>query len=273
MVENKYAQMILSTTQATRAGYFTSQGITLKDFLKALIDRFKKTKGYPVKTKAPAQPPFPEPWISNSDPKYNKNPEKITFNRFFEHAAAFLHQNKLLDDIIMTYGVSSAMYVATNLYGMSQNTFISSAAWQCIGFETGAASGAQLGSGKRAWTIAGDGGFMMIAQSLSTLAKYELDAVIFVMSNGVYAIEQVFVDMNAFKAGKKNKFDAFDILPEWNYGALAKGFGADHHKATTVTELNVVFKKLKKRSKTPTLVEVVLPEKDLAQQMKRIGNE
>lgn len=273
LVEHKFPQMILSTTQEMRAGYATFQGVTLKDFLEALIDRFKAAKGYPLKVKAPAQPTFPQPWVSNSDPKYNKQPETITYNRFFEHASSFLTKNKLLDDIIMTYGVSSAMYVATNLYGMAQNTYISSAAWQCIGFETGAASGAQLGSGKRAWTVAGDGGFMMIAQSLSTLAKYELDAVIFVMSNGVYAIEQVFVDMNAFKPGKNHQFDAFDILPKWDYGALAKGFGANHYRAETVADLQEVFKKLKKRSKLPTLVEVMLPEKDLAQQMKRIGDE
>lgn len=273
LVENKFSQMILSTTESARVGYFTFPNVYLKDFLVALTRRFKSTKGYPKKIKAPIQPIFPEPWVKNSDPKYNQNPETITYNRFFQHAAEFLNKNKLFKDIIMTYGVSSSMYVATNLYGMAQNTYISSAAWQCIGFETGATSGSQLGSGKRAWTVAGDGGFMMIAQSLSTLARYELDAVIFVMSNGVYAIEQVFVDMDAFKAGKKNKFDAFDILPNWDYAALAKGFGADHYKATKVSELQDVFKKLKKRGKTPTLVEVVLPEKNLAQQMKRIGDE
>jgi len=36
--------------------------------------------------------------------------------------------------------------------------------------------------------VAGDCGFMMVCQSLSTLARNKLNAVIFVMSNGVYAI-------------------------------------------------------------------------------------
>uniref|UniRef100_UPI0040475B57 alpha-keto acid decarboxylase family protein n=2 Tax=Roseivirga sp. TaxID=1964215 RepID=UPI0040475B57 len=273
LVENKFSDMIQATTQEMRVGYFTYQGVTLNDFIDALIDRFKKSKAYPLNVKAPKQPQFPDPWSSNSDPKYNKTPEVITFNRFFEQATSFLQKNKMLDDIIMTFGVSSSMYVATNIYGMSQNTYISSAAWQCIGFETGAASGAQLGSGKQAWTVAGDGGFMMVAQSLSTLVKYNINAVIFVMNNGVYAIEQVFVDLDAFKAGPKHKFDQFDILGKWDYQALAKAFGANSLRAETVTELKQVLNQLKKKTNLPTLVEIIIPEKDLAQQMARIGNE
>ena len=185
----------------------------------------------------------------------------------------FLKDNKMLDDIVMTLGVSSSLYVATNAYGMSQNSFIGSAVWQCIGFETGAAAGAQLGSGKRAWTIAGDGGFMMVCQSLSTLARNNLNAVVFVMSNGVYAIEQVYVDMTSFEPGPKHQFDTFDILPKWDYLALAQAYGAKGYRAKTITELKAVLEDIKKPTKQPILVEVVIPEKDLPGQMRRLGNE
>src|SRR5205807_28851 len=190
-IENKYADMVLATTDQIRVGYFTYQGVTMKDFMEALLLRFKQSKSYPLSTVAPPQPSYPEPWLSNSDPHWNDRPDVITYNRFFQHSMKFLKDNAMLDEIVMTFGVSSSLYVATNAYGLSQNSFIGSAAWQCIGFETGAASGAQLGSGKRAWTVAGDGGFMMVCQSLSTLARNNLNAVMFVMSNGVYAIEQV----------------------------------------------------------------------------------
>lgn len=272
-VENKFADMVLSTTEETRVGYFTYQGVTMKDFMEALLARFKKTKGYPLSTVAPAPPAYPEPWASNSDPKYNDQPEVITYNRFFQHSMKFLQDNRLLDDIVMIFGVSSALYVATNAYGLSQNGFIGSAAWQCIGFETGAASGAQLGSGKRAWTVAGDGGFMMVCQSLSTLARNNLNAVIFVMSNGVYAIEQVYVDITAFEPGPQHKFDTFDILPKWDYLALAQAFGAKGYRATTISELRAVLKELKKPTNKPSLVEIVIPEKDLPGQMRRLGEE
>lgn len=272
-IENKYAAMVLATTEEIRVGYFIYEGVTMKDFMEALLLRFKKTKGYPLSTVAPRQPAYPEPWASNSDPKFNDKPDIITYNRFFQHSMKFLHENKMLDDIVMTFGVSSSLYVATNAYGLKQNSFIGSAAWQCIGFETGAASGAQLGSGKRAWTVAGDGGFMMVCQSLSTLARNKLNAVIFVISNGVYAIEQVYVDITSFEPGPQHKFDAFDILPKWDYMALAQAFGAKGYRVTTIRELNAVLKKLKKLANQPALVEVVIPEKDLPRQMYRLGIE
>jgi indolepyruvate decarboxylase len=272
-VQNKYADMVLATTEQVRAGYYIYENVTMKDFMEALLILFKKTKGYPHSTKAPPQPPYPEPWVSNSDPRWNDKPETITYNRFFQHSMKFLQDNNMLKDIVMTFGVSSALYVATNAYGLYQNSFLSSAAWQIIGYETGAASGAQLGSGKRAWTIAGDGGFMMLCQSLSTLSRNNLNAVIFVMSNGVYAIEQVYVNMDAFDAGPQHRFDAFDIIPKWDYLALAKAFGADGYRVTTIAELNALLPKLKTITNKPTLVEVVIPEKDLPDQMKRLGLE
>ncbi|MFL6213577.1 MAG: alpha-keto acid decarboxylase family protein [Blastocatellia bacterium] len=272
-IENKYADMVLATTEQVRVGYFIYEGVTMKDFMEALLQRFQKTKGYPLPTVAPPPPRYPEPWAANSDPHWNDKPETITYNRFFQHSMKFLQDNKMLDEIVMIFGISSAMYVATNAYGLSQNSFIASAAWQCIGFETGAASGAQLGSGKRAWTIAGDGGFMMVCQSLSTLARNKLNAVIFVISNGVYAIEQVYVDITAFEPGPEHKFDTFDILPRWDYMALAQAFGAKGYRAKTISELNAVLKELKTQAHQPVLVEIVIPEKDLPGQMRRLGEE
>ena len=272
-IESKYADMVLADTSGVRAGYFKYGDVTMRDFMEALLAKFKETKGYPIKAKAPPQPRYPEPWASNSDPVYKDKPEVITYNRFFQHTMNFLQEANLLKDIVMTYGVSSSMYVATNAYGLSQGSFVSSAAWQCIGFETGAAAGAQLGSGKRAWTVAGDGGFMMICQSLSTLARNQLNAVIFVMSNQVYAIEQVYVDMTAFEPGPEHTFDAFDILPKWDYLALAKAFGAEGIRVETVDELKAALPRIAGIKHKPVLVEVVIPQKDLPGQMYRLGSE
>jgi indolepyruvate decarboxylase len=114
---------------------------------------------------------------------------------------------------------------------------------------------------------------MMVCQSLSTLARNNLNAVMFVMSNGVYAIEQVYVDITAFEAGPSHKFDTFDILPKWDYMALARAFGAKGYRVTTIKELNAALNDLKKLNRQPALVEVVIPEKDLSQQMYRLGIE
>jgi len=272
-IESKYADMMLATTAGARVGYFKYADVTMRDFMEALLAKFKSDKAYPIKAVAPPQPKYPQPWAANDDPVYKDKPQLLTYNRFFQHSMKFLHDHDMLKDIVMTYGVSSSMYVATNAYGLKQGSFVSSAAWQCIGFETGAASGAQLGSGKRAWTVAGDGGFMMVCQSLSTLARNKLNAVIFVMSNQVYAIEQVYVDMSAFKPGPKNTFDAFDILPDWDYLALAKAFGAEGIRVETVDQLNAALARIRKIKDRPVLVEVVIPQKDLPGQMYRLGSE
>jgi len=253
-----------------RAGYFKYPDVVMKDFMQALLKKFKGSKAYPSKAVAPPQPAYPEPWKSNSDPKFDKQPDVITFNRFFQHSMKFLADTGHLDDIVMPLGVSSAMYVATNAYGMRQGSFMASAAWQCVGFETGAASGAQLGSRKRAWAVAGDGSVMMVCQAISTLAKYKLNGVIFVMSNQVYAIEQVYVDMSAFETGK---FDTFDILPQWDYLALAKAYGAEGFRLETVSDLKAKLPQIWKVKGRPVLVEVVIPATDLAGQMKRLGSE
>jgi indolepyruvate decarboxylase len=274
-MEKKYPYMVLASTEEIRAGYFKYQGVTMKDFKQALLRKFRTSRQpkYPLSIKTPAWPQYPEPWKSNSDPKWNDKPETITYNRFFQHTLKFLGDNKMLDKVNLIFGVSCSMYVAANATGLKQNSFIASAAWQCIGFETGAASGAQLGSGKRSWTVAGDGGFMMVCQALSTLARNKLNAVIFVMSNGVYAIEQVYVDMTAFQSGPAHTFDTFDILPKWDYLALAKAFGAEGFRVQTITELNAVLGTMKTLKDRPALVEVVIPQKDLPRQMERLGNE
>lgn len=272
-IESKYADMVLATTEGVRVGYFKYEEVTMRDFMEALLAKFKASASYPLKTVAPPQPEYPNPWAANSDPRWNDQPQVITYNRFFQHSMKYLQDHNMLKDIVMTLGVSSAMYVATNAYGMSKGSFVASAAWQCIGFETGAASGAQLGSGKRAWTVAGDGGFMMVCQSLSTLARNNLNSVIFVMSNQVYAIEQVYVDMSAFQPGPQHKFDTFDILPKWDYLALAQAFGAVGIRVQTVSELKRALTRIGKIKDKPVLVEVVIPEKDLPGQMYRLGIE
>lgn len=275
LVENKYAEMVLASTEEIRAGYFKYQEVTMRDFMRALLDKFHTSKQphYPLHLATPAWPEYPEPWQSSSDKRWDCEPHVLTFNRFFQHTFHHLQQHRLLDKVNLVFGVSSSLYVAANATGLKQGSFIGSAAWQCIGFETGAASGAQLGNGKRSLTFAGDGGFMMVCQSLSTLARNKLNSVIFVMSNGVYAIEQVYVNIDAFKAGPQHQFDSFDILPKWDYLALAKAFGAKGYRVETVDQLKRLLPELDHIHDQPVLVEVVIPEKDLPAQMQRLGNE
>ena len=53
---------------------------------------------------APAQPAYPDPWAANSDPKFNGQPELLTYNRFFQHTMKFLADNKMFDEVVFTLG-------------------------------------------------------------------------------------------------------------------------------------------------------------------------
>jgi len=55
--------------------------------------------------------------------------------------------------------------------------------------------------------------------------------------------------------------------------ALARAYGANGYRAETIDDLNAVLAELLHVTDRPSLVEVVIPEKDLAGQMRRLGME
>jgi indolepyruvate decarboxylase len=117
--------------------------------------------------------------------------------------------------------------------------------------------------------VAGDGGFMMICQELSSLACAKVNAAVFVMSNQGYAIEQAFVDIKAFTP--EGEFAAFDVLPRWDYLALAPAFGVKGFRVETVDQLAAALAEIQALVDVPALVEVVIPPKDLAPQLARLA--
>lgn len=110
---------------------------------------------------------------------------------------------------------------------------------------------------------------MMVSQSLAALARNQVNAVVFVMSNQVYAIEQAFVDPDAFTPG--GEFAPFDTLPTLDYTALATGYGALGYRVETVDQLEQLLAQLLMVVGRPVLVEVKIAEKDFAEQIKRLA--
>ncbi len=109
----------------------------------------------------------------------------------------------------------------------------------------------------------------MVCQELSSLAGQNCNAVVFVMSNQAYAIEQAFVDISAFSPS--GAFAPFDLLPPWDYLALARAFGANGYRVETLEDLRAVLTQVKDLKSVPALVEVVIPQKDLAPQLARLA--
>ena len=193
----------------------------------------------------------------------------LTYELFYEILGGFLVSSSLRESCVLVLGESTSLYVFGNLFGLAPDSFVAQAAWGSLGHETGSALGVGLGSGKRPLVVAGDGGFMMICQEISSLVRAQSDAVIFVMSNRGYAIEQAFVNIKAFEPG--GQFAPYDILPVWDYLALARAFGAHGIRLTTTTELHDFLQQLTSPTRKPTLVEVVIPEHDLPPQLRRLA--
>lgn len=261
IMAEKFGVMIEATVEETRIGYEYYRQVTLADFLAGLLARFEADRECPRECVLPNVLPLPPTEIQPETP--------LTYEVFMLELNDFLQRERLLDNIALVLGESTSLYVFGNLFGLPRDSFVAGAAWGSLGHETGCALGVWLGSGKRPFVVAGDGGFRMVCQELSSLASRKCNAVVFVLSNDVYAIEQAFVDIEAFKPD--GQFADFDVLPRWDYLHLAAAFEARGFCARTVAELRSALAEASRLEDVPALVQVVIPQKDLAPQLKRLA--
>lgn len=261
IMKSSFAQMIEVTDTEARIGYGYYRQVALQDFLEALLARFQAEAGGPRVYELPQVSPEPQITLQAGD--------SLSYNVFYRHLAGFINREGLLGKVTLVLGESTSLYVFGNLFGLPPNSFVGQAAWGSLGHETGCALGVALATGTRPYVVAGDGGFRMVCQELSSLAARKCNAVVFVMSNDAYAIEQAFVDINAFKPD--GEFAPFDLLPAWDYPALAKAFGAQGYRVRNVGELEDALTELQGLQDVPALVEVVIPQKDLAPQLARLA--
>lgn len=260
IMATSYARMIAVNDEYARVGDTYFAQVTLQGFLEGLVERFELDDA------------FPRGWtpVATSEEDEEAAPEgQLTYNRLYRKLSGFLEDEGLIDSSVLVLGESTSLYVFGNLFGLPRDSFVGQAAWGSLGHETGCALGVALGSGKRPWVVAGDGGFMMICQEISSLVRAKINAAIFVMSNRGYAIEQAFVDIKAFTP--EGEFAAFDVLPSWDYVALAQAFGAKGWRVETVDELLAALPEIAALTDVPALVEVVIPQKDLAPQLARLA--
>lgn len=256
MLEQQYEQMICVDAETARAGFEHYKNIALKDFIEALTVAMKESDAFPrYGLKRPIVP-----YLHQNTPELLAQP--LGYKAFFNVLYAHLFEQDLIDKTNLVLGDSSAMYQAARLIGLEQNSFVGDAAWSSLGHETGCVMGTAMACNKRSMVIAGDGGFMMMGQSLSNLKRHALDAVVFVMSNKVYAVEQAFTDVQAFHG--KTDFSQHNELPEWNFQSLAEAYGVTGFKVSTCEQLLNVLRLLQMEPTQAVLVEVEIDKQELA---------
>jgi indolepyruvate decarboxylase len=256
-----FGKIIQVNDEEARVGYGTYARVPMQQFMEALLQRFQSHTKFPRKYRKPT-------YEAEKQVRVLAN-EAMTYERFYAVMGEWLVGEGNIAHAKLILGESTSLYVFGNLMGMPQDSFVAQAAWGSLGHETGCALGIELATGARPIVVAGDGGFMMICQEISSLVRQKSNAIVFVMSNGGYAIEQAFVDLDAFTP--KGSFAPFDLLPEWDYLALAKAFGAKGFVVETVGHLRRLLKKLEKQDGIPSLVQVKIPLKDLPPQLCRLA--
>src|SRR5262249_55876578 len=144
------------------------------------------------------------------------------------------------DSMIVLADLSMSLHVAPRLRIERSSGFVAQAAWEAIGYVVGAAVGVGFASpAQRQIVIVGDGGVQMTPQAISTMVRYKQRAIVFVMNNGIYGLEQANIDPKFFTADAP--LTAFNRLDDWDYEMLAKAMGAWAVTVSTLGDLDAAL--------------------------------
>lgn len=157
---------------------------------------------------------------------------------------------------------SLSMYPAAELNVVGRQSFMSNSVWQSIGFSVAAAVGAGVAQKRRPVVVCGDGGFQMTAQSLSTLAKRSVPAIVVVLDNGQYGIEQWLLDAKYFQDGSV-PLKPHLALHAWDYGGLATALGVTSLGAVDTPAALVAALGKAKAATGPTFIHAKVKTRDL----------
>jgi indolepyruvate decarboxylase len=143
--------------------------------------------------------------------------------------------------------------------------FIAQALWGSIGYTLPATFGSLIGApNRRHLLFIGDGSFQLTAQELSSILRYRLKPIIFLINNDGYTIERLIL-------GEKRSYN--DIQP-WHYAELGKVFTGNaaftSHKVATQSELESALQHAE-HTDSCCFIEVVMERMDAPASLRRLG--
>lgn len=269
LVANSYGRMSLAWNNSVRVGTAVWDCVPLRAFMERLLQRVREKKyGAPagalrtlIAVGAPEQKALEEEAAVPGLLKAGASPP-VTYDRFFRRMKKWV-----ADDMILMADTTIALYSAAELPVNVADGFIAQAAWNSIGYTTGACLGAGFADpARRPVVFTGDGGFQMVAQALSDVVRAKHGAIVFIFDNQLYGIEQAFVNVKYFTGNDKP--EDFDLLHGWDYDRLTDVFrGGWSATVSTMKELDAALKKAKSNTGTLSLITLKIPQKDITKQM------
>ena len=192
------------------------------------------------------------------DPKpHNIMPQNnVTVSRFFKRMNDFLEENN-----VVIADTGDSLFGSADLTIHKRTEFISSAYYTSMGFAVPAALGAQIGQRKlRPIVFVGDGAFQMSCQEISTITKYGLNPIIFVLNNKGYTTERF------IREGPYNDIHNWDyhLWPQ----IVRDGWGCEVHNEA---ELEEALKNAHKNTKSFSIINVHFEKLDCSDALVRLG--
>lgn len=182
--------------------------------------------------------------------------DEISYQGMYDCMQQYIDENTIVgSDASMNYFGCLALKVPL------AGGFVAQPSYSSIGYIAPAATGICLAkkSDQRVLVFAGDGGFQMSAQCLSTQTRLGLDPIVVVVNNGVYGVEQWLADASVFSTD--DPFRTACMLHPWQYSKLAEVFGCQGWRASTYGELEDAMAGALANSNSPSIIEVVVPSK------------
>jgi indolepyruvate decarboxylase len=248
IVAKDYGCMVLVSSGGVRIGHHVYADVKLRDFVAGLTERLRR-------------PVVPASWASAARQQQIAVADRaedtpLTFDLLFAHVSEFVRGKRVIADTGLSLFASAGLPIS------APGAYISQSIWMSIGYSVGASVGAACASGQRPVVFVGDTAFREGPQAVSTLVQYKLPAVICVINNQIMGIQQ-FMGNPKYYQDSAAQPDYYNVLPPWNYGALAEAFGAHYAQAKTLGELKQALGQAAEVVDRPILIDVVLDPKDI----------
>jgi indolepyruvate decarboxylase len=291
IVEKSYDTMILAAADSVRVGRSVYPNVPLVHFVSALLRAVCDARGAALAGPTTAGVTRSSGWRHSPPPGFEEAQRVkrmgaadakaaairpganaassgdgvLTWESFFQRMHRFVEPN----DVVLA-DTSLVLFPAADLLIPQRSHFMAQTAWLSIGFTLGAAVGASMAipAGRRVVVFAGDGGLQMLPQTLSTLARQKKPAIIFVMDNGLYGIEQFLVDSRYFQEPARPPV-FFNELARWDYVKLAEAFHARGFAVGTSAELELALHNARDTTDAPVLIAVALDPRELPPEIAR----
>ena len=193
--------------------------ITLEELIDALNAKLEKEGPLPNSDHYPRLQG--EVWDIPAPSTYGAG-DQITWDSFkslLQHEYLDTFDEEQDQDTPVVLADTGLTFYSLNNIKVPANGYIAQLAWGAIGYSPAASYGVKLGldatgQGKRrVLSVSGDGAFSETANAIGTIAELGLDNVVFVMANGVFAIEQFLINSTGLRQGSADQVRGVDAGP------------------------------------------------------------